>query len=353
MKRSVEKLTAVPRESVSIELAVQDFLAAQLRKGSAPRTIEQIEHYLGSKPVAGWKPLLLWTRDNQIHDVSQLDHDALARYLQETQSLVPTGTYYRLSVMVKRLLKYLVSEDHISELPIKFEMRKPRRKQIDVFTPDEMRKLAAVVAKENPRDYAIFHILLDTGLRANELCSLRCQDFHWDREEVLVRAETAKTRTERTLHLGSSLGPLIKYRRLREPYGVNDIGFFFLSFWSTPVVSGTMGHIARRNLPTHKIAFRKAPLTSKGLYHLVHKWGQLAGIKEARCSPHTFRHFFAVQFLRNGGNVMELQRALGHKNLEQTSEYVSYAQTDMKKARKFSPGWDYLPGRGQKLEPHS
>src|SRR5579872_14619 len=160
MKRSVEKLTAVPRESVSIELAVQDFLAAQLRKGSAPRTIEQIEHYLGSKPVAGWKPLLLWTRDNQIHDVSQLDHDALARYLQETQSLVPTGTYYRLSVMVKRLLKYLVSEDHISELPIKFEMRKPRRKQIDVFTPDEMRKLAAVVAKENPRDYAIFHILL-------------------------------------------------------------------------------------------------------------------------------------------------------------------------------------------------
>lgn len=351
-KRAQTKLGAVAViAGLDVGTAVHDFVAYQQRKGSAARTIEYISHYLRADITRnGWKPLLRWCRDNAVNTVDQLTKDNLGRYFDEERAVMSPSSYSRLVTLTKRLCRYLVEEGELPALPMRFEVQRGDRKEIDVFTVEEMHALAKTLAKENVRDFAIFHLLLDTGIRANELCTLRCQDFRWDREELVVRAEITKTRTERVLHLGSSLGPLLKYRRLREPYGTEDIDYFFLSFWSTPVVSGGVHKLSRRTLSNDKVSFRKAPLGPQGLYQLVRKWGGLAKIKDARCSPHTFRHFFAIQFLRNGGNVMELQRALGHASLKQTAEYVRYAQTDMKKARKFSPGWDFLPGRGQKLE---
>ena len=35
-------------------------------------------------------------------------------------------------------------------------------------------------------------------------------------------------------------------------------------------------------------------------------------------TPHTFRHSFAVMFLKNGGDISVLKELLGHKNLQST-----------------------------------
>ena len=45
--------------------------------------------------------------------------------------------------------------------------------------------------------------------------------------------------------------------------------------------------------------------------------------------PHRFRHTFAVNFLRNGGNVFDLQHMLGHERIETLQVYVKLAQTDI------------------------
>lgn len=64
--------------------------------------------------------------------------------------------------------------------------------------------------------------------------------------------------------------------------------------------------------------------------------GVKAGVQD--CHPHRFRHTFAVNFLRNGGNAFELQMALGHTTLETVQTYLSLAQTDLDAAhRKASP----------------
>lgn len=82
----------------------------------------------------------------------------------------------------------------------------------------------------------------------------------------------------------------------------------------------------------------EAPLTTSGLLQLVHRTGKRAEIQVTRCSPHTFRHTFAIEFLRAGGNVFALQQLLGHTSLQVTQLYVAQAEADIQKQhRMFSP----------------
>jgi integrase/recombinase XerD len=80
-------------------------------------------------------------------------------------------------------------------------------------------------------------------------------------------------------------------------------------------------------------------LTRRGLYQLVKRLGKRAGLQSARCSPHTFRHTFVAQFLREGGSTFTLKEMLGHTSLHMTNRYVALAQADIQNQhRQFSPG---------------
>jgi integrase/recombinase XerD len=100
-----------------------------------------------------------------------------------------------------------------------------------------MLRLRDIVRNENVRDWAIFLLLLDTGIRASELCGLHVADIRWDRGEVVIRPEISKNRRPRVIPLSGSLPAPRKYRILRGD-SHEDSAFFFLSFYSTPVVSG-------------------------------------------------------------------------------------------------------------------
>ena len=72
------------------------------------------------------------------------------------------------------------------------------------------------------------------------------------------------------------------------------------------------------------------------LLKLLIRLGAKAGVRD--CHPHRFRHTFAVNFLRNGGNAFELQMALGHTTLQMVQTYLALAQADLDAAhRKASP----------------
>jgi site-specific recombinase XerD len=69
------------------------------------------------------------------------------------------------------------------------------------------------------------------------------------------------------------------------------------------------------------------PLNRDALLKLLIRLGAKARVQD--CHPHRFRHTFAVNFLRNGGNAFELQ-------MVQT--YLALAQADLDAAhRKASP----------------
>ena len=63
------------------------------------------------------------------------------------------------------------------------------------------------------------------------------------------------------------------------------------------------------------------------------------GISGPRISPHTFRHYFAVSFMRSGGDIYSLSRILGHESINTTAIYLRSMGIDglRESRRRFSP----------------
>ena len=52
---------------------------------------------------------------------------------------------------------------------------------------------------------------------------------------------------------------------------------------------------------------------------------------------HALRHTFATHFMANGGNILVLQRILGHASIQQTMTYAHFAPDFLQDAVQFNP----------------
>ena len=71
-------------------------------------------------------------------------------------------------------------------------------------------------------------------------------------------------------------------------------------------------------------------LTKGGIRELVRRRAKQVGIKAP--GLHEFRWAFALNFLRNGGDIITLQRLLGHSSLVIINRYLALVDDDLKAA---------------------
>ena len=232
--------------------------------------------------------------------------------LTETVRPSTAKTYYS---HLRTFFRWLVAESVLTASPMD-TLAAPiaRPDQIQPFTEKQVEALLSAARRTNhpKRDEAILMFLLDTGVRASELCSLRLSDI-----DTAGRTGTVlgKGNKRRSVYFGRTAAKAL-WNYLREDTREKDASVFLSD-------RGTRAGES---------------LTRNGLGQMVERLGILAGIESTRCSPHTFRHTFAVNFLRAGGNVFSLMQLLGHTNPQMTSRYVSLAQADLaSQHRQFSP----------------
>jgi integrase/recombinase XerD len=164
------------------------------------------------------------------------------------------------------------------------------------------------------RDQAIILTLLDTGLRASELCALKVGDVDQRTGKVQVkhgRHGGAKGGKGRTVFLGKAARrALWRYLAEREDGEDPDAPLF-------------LGKFSR-------------PINKNSLRLMLSALGKKAQV--VKCYPHRFRHTFAISYLRAGGDLFTLQALLGHTTLDMVQHYARIAEIDVEQAhRRASP----------------
>jgi integrase/recombinase XerC/integrase/recombinase XerD len=168
---------------------------------------------------------------------------------------------------------------------------------IDVLTDDEIRRLFACFNLRQwcgVRNYVICALMLDSGLRLNEVVTLTWGNVHVAEGYAIVNGKGNK---QRIVPLGlQTKKALYRYEGLLSlKYTMTEKTALFVKDEQTPIKQSTVESL-----------FRK--LKTK------------ANIPRLR--PHLLRHSFATRYLENGGDVYSLQQILGHTSLDMVKRYV-------------------------------
>lgn len=187
----------------------------------------------------------------------------------------------------------------IKILKVPDDLQFPLKKQ-------QIKKLISIPDKNTYngyRDYVSMLLILDTGIRVNELVNIKVEDVTTRLAILKVRGAVAKTRRFRELPLSEEtikgLKPLLK--------AAKDNGSEFLF----------MNELGER-------------LSSKTVTWNFRKYGKKANIQE-RCTPHVLRHTFATNFVRKGGDIFTLQRIMGHSTIITTRKYIQLDVEDLRR----------------------
>lgn len=81
------------------------------------------------------------------------------------------------------------------------------------------------------------------------------------------------------------------------------------------------------------------PLTTRAMAAQLKQYGEQIGVDCAKVHPHAFRHFFAKQFLRQSGDVVELANILGHGSLDTTRIYLQRSNEERRRFYKKNVTW--------------
>ena len=247
----------------------------------------------------------------QLEQVKQTD---IRRFIDQVKSRInpqkgtPVSSYtvHGYAQVIKGFLNWCSKEDGIDKLvserlPRRIEMPKVQTKVIETFTRDQIKAMLVACNKEYSdtlvvRDRAIVYMLFDTGVRAGELCGLTLDCVYLSPDDAYIKV----------------LGKGDKWR---------EVG---------------LGKDARTALHRYITRYRKAPkeeqhvflgrygrpLSASGLDRLIYRLGRWAHVKGVRCSPHTFRNTFAVNFLQATNDIYKLSRIMGHSGVKVTENYL-------------------------------
>jgi site-specific recombinase XerD len=187
---------------------------------------------------------------------------------------------------------------------VKLPERLPQAKK-----KSELAKLFAVMKQRNDeysrRDYALFLLLYQSGLRVSEALSLRISDVNFHNQTIRI---FGKGQIESIIPFSTQTKNALRaYLRTRRDK--TDKSYLFLSY-------------------------RKGKLGYRQVNTLLKEYAKQAGIEDI--TPHSLRHSFCMHLLASGRNLREIQQLARHKSIQSTVRYLSLSSSQTIKAYRKS-----------------
>lgn len=216
--------------------------------------------------------------------------------------------------ILRAFLRYLIQEEETDTYPPDRVTRfKEEQRKVKVLFKDDLQRLLDAPdasTRNGSRDRAILELFFSTGMRLAELRSLDTKDLNFKTREISVRGKRGKVR---------------------------------IVFLSPACIEALQAYLEKRVdslSPLFIRAIEKAGnvmppgeeyrLSRISIYNIVKKYALKAGIVSDP-SPHTLRHSFATDLLRNGADLRSVQEMLGHKDLSTTQIYTHVTNPQLKK----------------------
>jgi integrase/recombinase XerD len=218
------------------------------------------------------------------------------------------ATIHRKSACLRSFYRHL-RRDGLLDTDPTATLSTPRRsrKLPQVLTRGEIEKLLSQPRGTEPaslRDRALLEVMYACGLRASEAIGLELMDV--DVQEGLLRAR-GKGSKERIVPIGQAALKALRIYLERGRPGL--------------VKGAPEAHLF--------VNFRGGQLTRQGLYKIVRRHAQSAGLAD-RMSPHTLRHTFATHLLAGGCDLRSVQEMLGHADVSTTQLYTHLSSERLK-----------------------
>ncbi len=205
---------------------------------------------------------------------------------------------------LQQFFRFLADEDEISRSPMeRVKQPKTPQKLVRVMPDSDTRKLLDVcrgTGFTNLRDEALIRLYCNTGARLSEIGNLRVEDIDLNTDSVHLRGKGAK---DRRVRFGPKTGrALSRYLRARAKHHGN-------------------------HLPELWLAERGGrPLAPNGIKIRLKRLGAAAGLDGVHA--HRWRHTFAHEWKRAGGDTGDLMVLLGWSSDDMPRHYGASAAAE-------------------------
>ena len=220
---------------------------------------------------------------------------------------VSGATIRRDLTAISKILDYAISEDWREDNPT-LSRRRLIKERRDPITLPQMLEVELMIASASKEFGDLIRAAWLTGCRQNELVTARWRDYDAERKTLRV---VGKGNKQRVISL--------------KPIQSKDAAAFFASL---PRAFGADLIFAKPD----KTAFAQAASDFTHIRRAVRARMTKEGRQFDGFRFHDLRHLFAVEALKSGMNIYDLQQHLGHSSVKVTEIYLAHL-TPEEKAR--------------------
>lgn len=279
-------------DSITLETAFDNFIFSKRLQRCSDKTLDCYRQviYPLVEYVGADAELVSLSRDSYIGYISALTSGDYSR--------ATLSSYVR---QLKVFLRWLEDEYSLDLSTSKLKVPKANRKMVHIYTGDEIKlifdSIDAVPEWLRVRNCAMVALMLDSGLRQNEVCTLQSKDISWQRSTLKVLGKGSK---ERVVPFGKLSRHFMESYRLLCPFRRE---YFFTGRRGDPVTGDSVKHFMYRLSKQLPFDF----------------------------SSHRLRHNFATnycldQYEKYGHiDMYRLMILMGHEEIETTRVYLHHA----------------------------
>ena len=238
--------------------------------------------------------------------IGEMDKNTVSNFiveLRDNEAISSDVSLYTYSRDLKTLMYFFMEQGYLPHF--KIQLAKADKKPTETYTDAELQKL---LKKPNLKQcsfteykaWVMVNFLLSTGVRQHSPINIKIKDLDFDNNVVAINV--TKNRKPLLIPLNRNIVKILQeYLRYREGQPED---YLFCNVYGQQLVKSTV-------------------------YHEMWQYNKDRGVEKT--GMHRFRHTFAKKWVMMGGNVVTLQKILGHSSLEITQNYLNVLTCDIAK----------------------